>query len=140
MLMTQVYIYILPEHIWGKLSAKEMNNTFRNPVPIVGSGPFQTVEFRKDDFVKMVRNPTFWGKQPAVDEVVFQYYTNDDTMVQDLKNGVHRRRPGRPAGAVQAAGAGESGIRGASPTRCTTGSTSTSTATTARTPSRFILS
>ena len=111
MLMTQVYIYILPEHIWGKLSAKEMNNTFRNPVPIVGSGPFQTVEFRKDDFVKMVRNPTFWGKQPAVDEVVFQYYTNDDTMVQDLKNGAIDGAQVVPPEQFKRL-AGESGIEG----------------------------
>ncbi len=87
MLTTQVYIYVLPEHIWGKLSVNQMNNPFRNPVPIVGSGPFQTVEFKKDDYVKLVRNPGYWGKQPTLDEVIFQYYTNDDTMVQDLKSG-----------------------------------------------------
>ena len=87
MLLTQVYIYILPEHIWGDLSVDELSNTFRNPVPIVGSGPFQTVEFEKDEYVKLVRNPTYWGKQPTIDEVIFQYYTNSDTMVQDLKSG-----------------------------------------------------
>ena len=87
MLLTQVYIYILPEHIWGELSVDELSNTFRNPVPIVGSGPFQTVEFKKDEYVKLVRNPTYWGRQPTVDEVIFQYYTNADTMVQDLKSG-----------------------------------------------------
>jgi peptide/nickel transport system substrate-binding protein len=87
MLLTQVYIYILPEHVWGRLSADEMSNTFRNPVPIVGSGPFQTVEFKKDEYVKLVRNPTYWGEQPILDEVIFQYYTNADTMVQDLKSG-----------------------------------------------------
>jgi peptide/nickel transport system substrate-binding protein len=87
MLLTQVYIYILPEHIWGDLSVDELSTTFRNPVPIVGSGPFQTVEFKKDDYVKLVRNPTYWGTQPTLDEVIFQYYTNSDTMVQDLKSG-----------------------------------------------------
>jgi peptide/nickel transport system substrate-binding protein len=87
MLLTQVYIYILPEHIWGELSVDELSNTFRNPVPIVGSGPFQTVEFKKDEYVKLERNPTYWGTQPTIDEVIFQYYTNADTMVQDLKSG-----------------------------------------------------
>ena len=87
MLTTQIYIYVLPEHIWGKLSASQLANTFRNPTPIVGSGPFQTVEFKKDDYVKMVRNPTYWGTRPTIDEVIFEYYTNDDTMVQDLKSG-----------------------------------------------------
>jgi len=87
MLLTQVYIYILPEHIWGDLSVDELSNTFRNPVPIVGSGPFQTVEFEKDEYVKLVRNPSYWGARPTIDEVIFQYYTNSDTMVQDLKSG-----------------------------------------------------
>ena len=45
------------------------------------------MEFKKDDYVKMVRNPTYWGTQPTIDEVIFEYYTNDDTMVQDLKSG-----------------------------------------------------
>ena len=87
MLTTQVYIYVLPEHIWGKLTPSQLSTTFRNPTPIVGSGPFQTVEFKKDDYVKMVRNPTYWGEKPNIDEVIFQYYTNDDSMVQDLKSG-----------------------------------------------------
>jgi len=87
MLTTQVYIYVLPEHIWGKLTANQLGTTFRNPTPIVGSGPFQTVEFKKDDYVMLKRNPDYWGPQPKVDEVIFQYYTNDDTMVQDLKSG-----------------------------------------------------
>ena len=103
MLLTQVYIYILPEHIWGKLDPKAMESTFRNPVPIVGSGPFQTVEFKKDDYVKLVRNPTFWGKQPTIDEVIFSVlhqHGHDGAGPQERH---HRRRPGDPAGAVQAA-------------------------------------
>ena len=87
MLLTQVYIYVLPEHLWSKIDPKDAANTYRNPPPIVGSGPFQTVEFKKDDYVKMVRNPSYWGAKPAVDEIIFQYYTNSDTMVQDLKSG-----------------------------------------------------
>ena len=87
MLLTQVYIYVLPEHIWSKIDPKAAANTYRNPPPIVGSGPFQTVEFKKDDYVKMVRNPSYWGAKSAVDEIIFQYYTNSDTMVQDLKSG-----------------------------------------------------
>jgi len=87
MLLTQVYIYVLPEHLWSKIDPKAAANTFRNPPPIVGSGPFQTVEFKKDQYVKMVRNPSYWGSRPAVDEIIFQYYTNSDTMVQDLKSG-----------------------------------------------------
>ena len=45
------------------------------------------MEFKKDEYVKMVRNPTYWGTQPTLDQIVFEYYTNTDTMVQDLKSG-----------------------------------------------------
>ncbi len=88
MLLTQVYIYVLPEHIWSKIPPEKANNSFRNDPPIIGSGPFQTVEFKKDGYVKMVRVPGYWGGEPTLDEVIFQYYTTADTMVQDLKNGV----------------------------------------------------
>ena len=131
MLLTQVYIYILPEHIWGELSVDELSNTFRNPVPIVGSGPFQTVEFKKDEYVKLVRNPTYWGRQPTVDEVIFQYYTNADTMVQDLKSGAVDGAQVIPATQFKQL-QDEAGIE-AIRTPCTTGSTSTSTAMRART-------
>ena len=87
MLTTQVYIYVLPQHVWGKVGAKAIGNTFQNPVPIIGSGPFQTVEFKKDGYVKMVRNPHYWGKRPTLEQVIFEYYTNSDTMVADLKSG-----------------------------------------------------
>jgi peptide/nickel transport system substrate-binding protein len=87
MLLTQVYIYVLPEHLWSKIDPKAAGNTYRNDPPIVGSGPFQCVEFKKDSYVKMVKNPGYWGEQPTVDEVIFQYYTNTDAMVQDLKSG-----------------------------------------------------
>jgi peptide/nickel transport system substrate-binding protein len=87
MLLTQVYIYILPEHIWSKIPPEKANSSFRNDPPIVGSGPFQAVEFEKDGYAKMVRIPGYWGGEPKLDEIIFQYYTNTDTMVQDLKNG-----------------------------------------------------
>jgi peptide/nickel transport system substrate-binding protein len=36
----------------------------------------------------MVKNPTYWGPEPTVEEIYFQYYTNADTMTQDLKSGL----------------------------------------------------
>ena len=123
MLLTQIYIYVLPEHLWSKVDPKAAANTFRNPPPIVGSGPFQTVEFKKDEYVKMVRNPSYWGPRPAVDEIIFQYYTNSDTMVQDLRAAPStgprssRRRSSRPSRVTPRSRR--------SRTPCTTGSTST---------------
>ena len=85
--MIRHWMPILPEHIWSKISPKDAAKNFQNPPPIVGSGPFKCVEWDKRSFVKMVANPTWWGPKPKIDEIYFMYFTNADTMVQDLKSG-----------------------------------------------------
>jgi peptide/nickel transport system substrate-binding protein len=83
--MLSLFVYILPQHIWEDVPADE-TKSFRNE-PVVGSGPFQAVEWRRGQFVRLERNPHWWGKQPAVDEIIMQFYDNPDTMVQALKQG-----------------------------------------------------
>ena len=83
----RTWIPILPEHIWSKVSPKAAGTSFQNKPPIIGTGPFQTVEVKKGDYVKMVANPTFWGDKPTLDEILFVTYQNPDTMTQDLLSG-----------------------------------------------------
>ncbi len=83
----QMVVPILPEHIWSKVSGKAATTTYQNKPPIVGDGPFQIVEWQKGRFVRLEANPDYWGGAPKVDEVIFQLYTNPDTMSQDLKLG-----------------------------------------------------
>jgi peptide/nickel transport system substrate-binding protein len=78
---------IVPEHIWGKISGKAASTSFANPIPIVGSGPFQVVEWQKGKFIRLKANKSYWGGAPKVDEVIFETYTNADTMTADLKAG-----------------------------------------------------
>ena len=78
---------ILPEHIWSKVSPKLAGTTYPNDPPIVGSGAYQCVEYKKSSFVIMKANKSYWRGAPKVDELVFQCYTNEDTMAQDLKAG-----------------------------------------------------
>jgi peptide/nickel transport system substrate-binding protein len=85
--MLGLWIPILPEHIWSKVSPKEVENKFKNSPPIIGSGPFQTVEWKKGEYVRLVANKDYWRGAPKVDEVIFQTYQNQDTMAQDLKTG-----------------------------------------------------
>jgi peptide/nickel transport system substrate-binding protein len=83
----QMVVPILPEHIWSTVSGKAATSTYQNKPPIVGDGPFQIVEWQKGKFVRLEANPDYWGGAPKVDEVIFQLYTNPDTMSQDLKLG-----------------------------------------------------
>ena len=78
---------ILPEHIWSQFKTADDAKNFFNKPPIVGSGPFQVVEWQKSKFVRCVANKAYWGGAPKADEVFFQLYTNQDTLAQDLKLG-----------------------------------------------------
>jgi len=85
--MERVFIPIVPEHVWGRISPKAATTSYTNPVPIVGSGPFTADEFAKGKFLRMVRNPYYYGPRPTVDEIVFATYQNPDTMTIDYKSG-----------------------------------------------------
>jgi peptide/nickel transport system substrate-binding protein len=80
-----MYIFVLPEHIWSKVTPKAAENTYVNKLPIVGTGPFQTVKADAGlQTVIMDANPNYWRGRPKIDEVIFTTYENPDNMVNDL--------------------------------------------------------
>jgi peptide/nickel transport system substrate-binding protein len=83
--MLSMYVYLLPKHIWEKVPPDE-TKTFPNQ-PAIGSGPFQAVEWKKGQYARLKVNPDYFRGRPKLDEIIFQFYDNDDTMVQALKNG-----------------------------------------------------
>jgi peptide/nickel transport system substrate-binding protein len=85
--MEYVFVPILPKHIWRHVTPSAAETSYMNKPPIVGSGPFQAVAFKKGGYLEMVRNPYYSGKQPTVDKIVFQMYQNPDTMTADLRSG-----------------------------------------------------
>ena len=82
----RMVVPILPEHIWGKLDKKE-SMEFQNDPPLIGTGPFQCVEWKHGSFIRMVANKDYWGGAPKVDEVIFETYQNPVSIAQDLKVG-----------------------------------------------------
>ena len=78
---------ILPEHIWKNVSPNAAATSYGNKPPIIGSGPFETVTFSKGAYVKMVRNPYYYGKKPVIGTIYFEMYQNGDTMIADLRAG-----------------------------------------------------
>ena len=84
-------IPIVPEHVWKGVSEKEVKSYSAEPKdgkPVVGSGPFRLVQGTADGSTfKFEANPDYWGGVPHIDEVVFQYYKNDDAAVQALIKG-----------------------------------------------------
>ena len=85
-----VTMYMLPEHIWSKISPEAAANTFENTPPVIGAGPFRVVEWKRNDYVRLAANKDFHigSVGPAkIDELLFVEYQSADTMVEDLKAG-----------------------------------------------------
>ncbi len=84
-------IPIVPEHIWKKLSSKQVanfGNAPKNGQPVVGSGPFRLVEGQTGGSTfRFEANKDYWGGAPHVDEVAFRVYKADDPAVQALIKG-----------------------------------------------------
>ncbi len=82
------WAYIVPEHIWGKYANDDIDKIKAvNTVPNVASGPFIMTSATPGQNWTFTRNPYFWGNKPVYDQIVFQLYTNQEAMVQALKNG-----------------------------------------------------
>ncbi|MES2210752.1 MAG: ABC transporter substrate-binding protein [Chloroflexota bacterium] len=91
-LLLQAYVPILPKHVWEKYTLDEIGSIdgstpFLNEPTVVGTGPYQAVEWEPGNFIRFARNPYYWGTQGAADEVVIQTFQSMDTAVQALKSG-----------------------------------------------------
>jgi len=78
---------ILPRHVWSKhLGHKGADlKTFPNNPPVVGSGPFKLVTYKKNQIALFQRNDSFFGPKPQVDAFGLRMFSNDDAMVSALK-------------------------------------------------------
>jgi len=82
----QTYLPIIPKHIWGEEDHTSIGEATFEPT-LVGSGPYQAVEWQTGQFVRFQRNPSYWGTQGYADEIDIIIYKTEDTMVQALKAG-----------------------------------------------------
>jgi peptide/nickel transport system substrate-binding protein len=76
--------YIMPKHIYEKVSAADLPNYTAEDK--IGGGAFMLGEVQKD-FTRLVRNPNWFGKKPAMDEVIFRFYADANAEFQALKSG-----------------------------------------------------
>jgi len=53
----------------------------------VGTGPYLLKEWIPNQRTVLVRNPTYWGKAPAIDEVVFRPITDESTRYLAFRGG-----------------------------------------------------
>lgn len=84
--MPQIWVPILPKHIWEKIDPAEASSTFANDQP-VGTGAFQVVEYKKGEYTRMAANKEYFKGAPHIDEVIFILYGNESTAAEALKLG-----------------------------------------------------
>lgn len=82
-----LFVYILPEHVWGKESIEDLTTTYKPPIPLVGSGPYVVTEFERGRIIRMERNPNFRGEEPSIDEVQYIKYGNADAVERAMRLG-----------------------------------------------------
>ena len=82
-----LYIYILPEHIWGKVPVDELTGAYQPKTPLVGSGPYIVTEFTRGRIVRMETNPEWRGEAPGFEELQFIRYGSQDAVERALTLG-----------------------------------------------------
>ena len=82
------WAYIVPRAVWEPLTGKTMREIKGAPnTPSIASGPFTLTEWQRGQGWTMERNPYYWGQEPEVDRIDFRVYSNEEAMIQALRNG-----------------------------------------------------
>ena len=80
------YAGILPEHLLGDAENPLSVATFNKQTP-VGTGAFQVAEFVPGSYVRLERNPTYWGGEPKVGSIVFSIVPDPNTQLAQILAG-----------------------------------------------------
>ncbi len=77
---------ILPKHILAAEAGKRFNNSGYHHAPI-GSGPFVFKEWVPGSHIILSRFDSFYGEGPYLDEIVFKFIPDENTLLVQLKTG-----------------------------------------------------
>jgi len=82
---------ILPSHLWENVPPEQFGFSEYNIKPI-GSGPFIFKSFKKDDSgipteYRFEVNQDFVLGRPYIDEITIQFYSSEEGLIKDYKNG-----------------------------------------------------
>ncbi len=76
---------ILPSHLYRGTDPVRNATTLTDPV---GTGPFKLAEWKRGNYLKLVRNPTYYEKdRPYLDEIIAKVITQPAARMQALQAG-----------------------------------------------------
>jgi peptide/nickel transport system substrate-binding protein len=79
---------IIPQHILGNVPVADIKShpfSLGDPKASIGTGPFKMQEWKKDDTATLVKNPTYFRGEPALDRYVFRVVKDSTAVVASLK-------------------------------------------------------
>ncbi len=82
-----IFVYIIPEHIYGDVPIKDLTGSYQPDLPLVGSGPYMVTEFDRGRIVQLEQNPEWNGPEPGFGEVQYIKYGNQDAVERALRLG-----------------------------------------------------
>ena len=74
---------VLPKH---ELEGENINKVWNNEITI-SSGPFEFDSWNKGTDATIKRNENYWGEKASLDEIIFRFILDSNSMVQSLKGG-----------------------------------------------------
>lgn len=88
--LNNLTVGILPKHVWETVAPTNFSLAEYNLRP-VGTGPFEFSDFQKDSggmilSYKLAGNPDYFGDKPYLDTMTFQFYPDEDSMIEDYNN------------------------------------------------------
>ena len=86
-LLLGAMVPILPAHIWSTVPFSSATTDFGASPPVIGSGPFQIVEWQRGTSARFVRNGSSWREQPYIDTVEFRFYRDESALAAALRRG-----------------------------------------------------
>jgi peptide/nickel transport system substrate-binding protein len=99
---------VLPEHILGGKTTEEIVNyvPYNRGTETIGTGPFKFAEWRSGEYIRVVRNESYWrGPQyPDIDEIVWSFIPDSNTRLNTMKAGQHHYARLDPTQAVEVEG------------------------------------
>jgi len=81
-----MYVWILPESVWGQMTMDEVME-FEDLKAGIGTGPYILKEWSEGEYLILEANKDYWRTTPAIDRIIYHEYATEDAMVQALLAG-----------------------------------------------------
>ena len=79
--------HILPKHILEDVPVAELESHPFNTKEPIGTGPFQFVEWRDGEYVKVDANDSYFAGRPYFDSIVYKIVPDANSLVMQLQTG-----------------------------------------------------